>query len=87
MSLKQKNIEFIANVSIDSNKIKLPKSSQASYSTKQGDLIIKSEFNAQGTKITKATLNGTLAPNGKYKLGFMWYAHIENGIVKKVTML
>ncbi|MBK9555671.1 MAG: hypothetical protein IPO47_07515 [Bacteroidetes bacterium] len=35
----------------------------------------------------KAFKNGQQAPTGKYKFGFMWYVHIENGIVTKVTLL
>jgi hypothetical protein len=34
----------------------------------------------------KAFLNGKPAPDGKYKLGFMWYVHIKNGEVLKVTI-
>lgn len=35
----------------------------------------------------KAFLNGKPAATGKYKFGFMWYVHIENGMVIEVTML
>ena len=34
----------------------------------------------------KAFINGKPAPTDKYKFGFMWYVHIENGIVTKVTL-
>jgi ribosomal 30S subunit maturation factor RimM len=82
----KRKLEIAAKIPIESKQIKLPETSQASYNTIQGDLTLKREFNAQGGKITKAILNGTQAPNGKYKLGFMWYAHVENGIVTEVTM-
>ncbi len=35
----------------------------------------------------KVFINGKPAPTAKYKFGFMWYVHIENGIVSKVTLL
>jgi hypothetical protein len=34
----------------------------------------------------KAYLNNLPAPSGKYRFGFMWYVHIQDGIVKQVTM-
>jgi len=33
-----------------------------------------------------ALLNGETAPNGKYKIGFMWFIHIENGHTKKSSL-
>jgi hypothetical protein len=35
----------------------------------------------------RAFINGTPAPTGKYKFGFLWYVHIEDGRVTKVTFL
>ncbi len=34
----------------------------------------------------KAYLNEKPAPDGKYKLGFMWYIYLKNGIVTDITM-
>ena len=34
-----------------------------------------------------AFINGKPAPTDKYRFGFMWYVHIENGKVTKVTLL
>jgi hypothetical protein len=34
----------------------------------------------------KAFLNGKPAPDGKYKLYFMWYVHIKDGEVLKLTL-
>lgn len=35
----------------------------------------------------RAFVNGKPAPSGKYKFGFMWYVHIEDGKVTKETWL
>ena len=34
----------------------------------------------------KAFMSGKPAPDGKYKLDFMWYAHIKDGQVLKLTI-
>jgi hypothetical protein len=34
----------------------------------------------------KAYLNGNSAPDGIYKLGFMWYLHIKDGKVLKISL-
>jgi len=33
----------------------------------------------------KVLLNGTIAPDGKYKIDFLEFIHVENGYVTKVT--
>ncbi len=35
----------------------------------------------------KTLLNGEIAPNGKYKVGIMWFIHIENGLTKKSSVI
>jgi hypothetical protein len=32
-------------------------------------------------KIIRATLDGKQAPDGRYRLDFMWYVTVRNGIV------
>lgn len=34
----------------------------------------------------KAFISGKPAPDGKYRLGFMWYVHIKDGQVLKITL-
>jgi len=59
------------------------------YETSKGKLEIEQNHNFYPDidPGKKALLNGLQAPTGKYKLGFMWYVHIENGIVTKVSTL
>jgi hypothetical protein len=51
------------------------------YQTNKGTLEIEQNHDAYPDlrKGRNAFMNGQLAPNGKYKLGFMWYVTIENG--------
>jgi hypothetical protein len=59
------------------------------YDTSKGKLEIEQNHNSYPdiNPGKKALLNGVQAPTGKYKLGFMWYVHIENGIVRKISTL
>lgn len=59
------------------------------YETSKGKLEIEQNHNSYPdiNPGKKALLNGLQAPTGKYKLGFMWYVHIENGIVTKISTL
>lgn len=52
------------------------------YNTDKGTLEIEQTHNS----IRKAFIGGKPAPEGKYKLGFMWYVHIKNGQVLKITL-
>lgn len=58
-----------------------------SHKSNKGTIIIeqthKSHFDI--TSGQKVFLNGKAAPDGKYKLEFMWYIHIKNGHVFKTT--
>jgi hypothetical protein len=64
--------------------IKLPPSSDiisADYQTKNGILTLSGVYITPGKKIIKATIKGKPAPDGRYKLVFMWYVTIKNGVV------
>jgi hypothetical protein len=58
------------------------------YNCIQGNLEIEvfktDNFPREGDK---AVLNNQYAPNGKYKIAFMHYVHINNGIVSKISLL
>lgn len=59
----------------------LPKSSSATYETFEGLLTLTSEYFTMKKRIIKATLDGKQAPDGRYRLGFMWHVTVKNGIV------
>lgn len=59
----------------------LPEGSSATYKTKQGMLTLTSEYVTLEKKIIKATLDGRPAPDGRYRLDFMWYVTVKNGLV------
>ncbi len=56
------------------------------YKIKEGELVIKQEF-TYPNKNEIVYLNDDLAPNGKYKIGFMSYVIVEDGKVKELTMI
>ena len=60
---------------------KLPEGTSATYKTKQGLLTLTGEYYTQDKKIIKAFLDGKKAPDGKYRLEFMWYVKVKDGIV------
>lgn len=59
----------------------LPKGSSATYKTKQGMLTLTGEYVAIDKQIIRATLDGRQAPDGRYRLDFMWYVTVKNGLV------
>jgi len=59
----------------------LPKGTSASYETEHGLLTLTGEYITHEKKIIKATINGRPAPDRRYKLAFMWYVRVKNGIV------
>jgi hypothetical protein len=64
-----------------------PKPSLRYFDTDKGKIEILVEYTfSTPEKGNKAYQNSKAAPNGKYKFGFMWYVHIENGVVVKVTL-
>ncbi len=67
------------NMNLEDND--LPNGTSAEYNIKEGLLVLRSEYIAKDQKIIFAILNGKQAPNGRYKLGWMWYVSILNGIV------
>jgi hypothetical protein len=81
-----RNIQNAADIPEESNTQQITDFSKAIYKIKEGVLTIQAEYIGINTKITKALLNGKQAPDGKYKLDFMWFVHVENGFVIKVTM-
>ncbi len=64
-----------------------PKIIQVSFITNKGKIEIELnsiyDYPEPGKKAYK---NGHLAPDGKYKIKFMWYVHIKNGIITKITL-
>lgn len=56
------------------------------YETDKGDLLIEEDMNCGYKYDDKAFLNGDIAPDGKYRLGFLKSLYVRNGrIVKKST--
>ncbi len=56
------------------------------FDTNHGKLEIElSNYNIYPVIGNRAYRYGDVAPNGKYKIGFMWYLHIERGIITNVT--
>lgn len=60
----------------------------ASFDTDKGkiEIELKSSLHVPISG-KKAFMNGKPAPTNKYKFGFMWFVHIEYGVVTKVTFL
>lgn len=58
------------------------------YETDKGRLEIEQKNSVTYPNIgMKAFIDGLPAQSGKYKFGFMWHVHIENGRVSKLTLL
>jgi hypothetical protein len=56
------------------------------YKTDKGDLLIEQEINWGWTYGDKVFKNLSIAPDGKYRLGFMKRLYVRNGrIVKKIV--
>ena len=49
------------------------------YKIADGELVVRAETNGK-ERIFKVFLNGVPAPNNKYKLGFLEYIKVKNGI-------
>ncbi len=80
---------IIDNKNKSKNKIivSLPKK-WVKYNCKQGVLEIEIfKINKFPWKGDKVKLNNQDAPNGKYKIAFMHYIHIENGIISKISLI
>ena len=56
------------------------------FETDKGELNVELEFKGQypqkGNKVYKS---GKPAPDGKYKIAFMWYIHIKNGEITQIS--
>lgn len=59
---------------------------QSTYYTKQGKLTLVGTGDNLGKKIIQAQLNDIIAPDGRYKIGFMWHVIVKNGFVIKTTI-
>lgn len=59
----------------------LPNGTSATYKTKQGVLVLTGEYLSMDKREIRATLDGKKAPDGRYRLGFMWYVNVESGLV------
>lgn len=53
----------------------------ATYKTKQGMLTLTGQQVSKNKKIIIATLDGRTAPDGRYRLEFMWHVTVQNGLV------
>ena len=60
---------------------------QVSFTTDKGKIEIELS-NPHNTPEPgkKAFKNGKIAPDGKYKFGFMWFVHIKEGIVTEISL-
>ncbi len=85
----RKNLADITGLRLDKPVIKnKPEIVLMSYQTDKGKIEIEQTHNAYpdidlGRKVLA---NGKPAPDGKYKLGFMWYLYVKDGFVLKVTL-
>lgn len=57
------------------------------FKTDKGEIEIWLTYDTCPISGDKAFIDGNPAPDGKYKLGFLWYAFIKNGIIVKKTFL
>lgn len=57
------------------------------YSTKQGELLVSQIDHEFYREIYFVLLNNKKAPDGKYKLGFAWYIHVEDGRLRATTLV
>jgi hypothetical protein len=72
----------------ETKKLKEPEVVLVSFDTDKGKVFIEQNNSFSYPESgKKAFINGKPASTGKYKFGFLWYVHIENGIVTKVTLL
>lgn len=59
-----------------------------SFNTDKGKIEIEQNNSFSYPELGKrAFINGIPAPTDKYRFGFMWYVHIDNGKVTKVTVI
>jgi len=73
---------------IDTEELKKPDVELVSFDIDKGEVVIEQyNSNSYPAPGKKAFINGKPAPTGKYKFGFIWYVHIEDGFVTKVTFL
>jgi hypothetical protein len=83
----KKSIRETTGIDLNVAKIKKPAAVLVAFNTDKGEIEIemesRSEYPAPGNK---ALLNGINAADGKYKFGLLWYIHIKNGTVSKVTL-
>jgi hypothetical protein len=86
----RKNIVDTTGIDLkETKKLKEPEVVLVSFDTDKGKVEIEqnNSFSYYPEPGKKAFINGKPAPTGKYKFGFLWYVHIENGIVTKVSLL
>jgi len=82
-----KVIDFLTRKYIEPQlRKKEPEVVLVSFDTDKGKVVIEQNNSfAYPEPGKKAFINGKPALTDKYKFGFMWYVHIDNGIVTKVT--
>jgi hypothetical protein len=85
----RKNLADITGLRLDKPIIKnKPEIVLMSYHSDKGTIEIEQTHNAYpdidlGRKVL---WNGKPAPDGKYRLGFMWYVYVKDGFVLKVAL-
>ena len=85
-----KNIENSTGIKLNKQSITIQQTIVlVPYETDKGKIEIEQTHNSyvdinEGRKVYK---NGNPAPDGKYRLGFMDFVHIKNGIVLKTTYI
>jgi hypothetical protein len=55
------------------------------YDTNFGEIEIEHYKSYPPLRRDKAYVNGKPAPDGKYKIGLLWYVYIKDGIISKTT--
>ena len=84
--LQNKYVNNTGNISSSSQAKGSPKSRERIQSDK-GEIIIECfsgpNMPSQGDTVT---MNGRSAPNGKYKIGSMFYIHVLNGRIERTSM-
>lgn len=59
---------------------RIPTTKDEIHSVKEGELIVRFEYESENKRTMKVFLNGKTAPDGKYKLDFLWYVLVKDGL-------
>jgi hypothetical protein len=78
---KETGIGFVKPV--DPSLVEKPKFQIVKYDTKKGKLEIQSTMEGGFRYGDLAFLDGEVAPDGKYKIGFMWSVFVKDGKINQ----